>query len=381
MIKVSEPCIGEEEIQAVTEVLESGRYVSGEKVSKFEEEFAKYIGTNYAIAVNSGTAALHVALMAIEIKDESQNVLVPPLTFFSTVSSVMMTGAIPIFTDIDEDTFCMELEVIPEKMVIKEYEAIMPVHLFGHPVDVSKVNAKAEELGIAEWVIEDCAQAHGAEYKGKKCGSLFAAGCFSFYATKNMTTGEGGMITTDIWGIKEKAKQLRNHGMINYNTHECIGYNYRMSEICAAIGLHQLRKLDKMNRIRIENSKYILCQLEDVDWIEIPYKKDKDVKNVYFWCPIRINEKILGKSTEELIKELCKLGIEVRHRYQEPLWNQPAYQDYCCNLGYKIGKPQCKTIAEEIIGKIIGLPNHPLLKKEDRDTIIEALHGIRSVEK
>lgn len=382
-IKVAEPSVGEEEIRAVAEVLRSGRYVQGPKVREFEEKFADYIGTKYAIATNSGTAALHISLAAAGI-GTGDEVIVPALTFFSTATSVIHNNAIPIFADIDPETYCLDPDDM-EKRITDRTKAVIPVHLYGHPAEMDSIMEIAQAHDLL--VIEDAAQAHGAEYKGKKVGSIGHIGCWSFYATKNMTTGEGGMITTNDSGIAEKARLIRNHGMISRDDHAILGYNYRMNEISAAIGLVQLSKLDKLNEIRTRNSKYLLKRLEGVKWLNLPKIKPY-VKHAFFWCPVQVNEEKLGMKTKDLRAKLMEKGVEVRHRYVAPLYRQPmlinqsAYPQNCpfnCPLyGRNIDYSQfnCPN-AEKIAGKIIGLPNHPRLKREELDTIISTIKTIK----
>jgi len=381
MIKVSEPCVGKEEVEAVTKVLLSGRYVSGPKVEEFEKEFARYLGVNYASAVNSGTAALHISLATIGV-GPGDEVIVPSMTFFSTVTSVIHQNAVPIFADID-DTFCIDVDSV-EKNISENTKAIIPVHLFGHPCNMRDLCKLSNDYSIP--LIEDCAQAHGAEYNGKKVGGFGKTGCFSFYATKNMTTGEGGMIVTDDSKVNKISKQIRNHGMIDRDTHFCLGYNYRMSEINAAIGIVQLKKLDILNQIRIKNSEYLLKNLKKIRWIKIPKIRD-NIKHAYFWCPIIIDEKELGMTTKELVIALRQRGLEVRHRYRSPLYkqemliNKNAYPKKCpFNCPFYNKKVDYNSLympkAESLAGRVIGLPNHPKLSKEDLDNIIEIMEGI-----
>ena len=382
-IKVAEPFVGEKEIEAVAEVLRSGRYVQGPKVKEFEEKFAGYIGTKYATATNSGTAALHIALAAAEI-GPGDEVIVPALTFFSTVTSVIHNNAIPIFADIDPEIYCLDPEDM-EKKITKKTKAVIPVHLYGHPAEMDQIMEIAQAHDLL--VIEDAAQAHGAEYKRRKVGSIGDIGCWSFYATKNMTTGEGGMITTDDSNITEKARLIRSHGMTSRDDHEVLGYNYRMNEIAAAIGLVQLSKLDKLNEIRTENSMYLLKKLESVNWLETAKIKPY-VKHAFFWCPVRVNEGKLGMRTKELVATLKERGVEVRHRYMTPLYKQPillnqnVYPKKCPFSCPFYGKEidyslfNCEN-AERIAGKMIGLPNHPRLKREELDIIISTIKSAK----
>lgn len=382
LIRVATPSVGEEEIEAVAEVLRSGRYVQGQKVEEFEEKFAEYIGTEHAVATNSGTAALHTAQAAAGI-GPGDEVIVPALTFFSTVTSVIHNNAVPILADIDPEVYCLDPRDV-ERKITEKTKAVIPVHLYGHPAEMDKILeiAKAHNL----LVIEDAAQAHGAEYKGRKVGSIGDIGCWSFYATKNMTTGEGGMITTDDSNIAEKARLIRSHGMTSRDDHEVLGYNYRMNEIAAAIGVVQLSKLDRLNEIRTRNSMYLLKKLEDVDWLETAKIKPY-VKHAFFWCPVRVNEEKLGMKTKDLVAALRERGIEVRHRYVAPLYRQPmllkqnTYPRRCpfsCpfygkEIDYSLfGSPN----TEKIAGKMIGLPNHPKLSREDLEIVISTIKSI-----
>ncbi len=382
LIKVAIPSVGEEEIEAVAEVLRSGRYVQGPKVKEFEEKFADYIGTEHAIATNSGTAALHIAQAAAGI-GPGDEVIVPALTFFSTITSVIHNNAIPIFADIDTEIYCLDPEDI-EKKITKKTKAIIPVHLYGHPAEMDQIIEIAQTHNLL--VIEDAAQAHGAQYKGQKVGSIGDTGCWSFYATKNMTTGEGGMITTDDSNIAEKAGRIRSHGMTSRDDHAVIGYNYRMNEIAAAIGLIQLSKLDRLNQIRTRNSMYLLKNLESVDWLETAKIKPY-VKHAFFWCPARVNEEKLGMKTKDLVATLRERGVEVRHRYVAPLYKQPmlinqnVYPKKCpfsCPFyGKEIDYSGFKCAnAEKIAGKMIGLPNHPKLRREELDTVISTIKNV-----
>src|SRR3989304_7131173 len=252
MIPIAKPLIGEEEINAVTEVLRSGTIAEGQKVKDFEAEFAKYTGTSYAVAVNSGTAALHVALLAHNISTDDE-VITTPFSFVATSNSVIFTGARPVFADIDENTFNIDPESIIEKITSKT-KAIIPVHLYGQAADMKSIMEIADDHDLI--VIEDACQAHGAEFDGKKAGS-FGTGTFSFYPTKNMTTGEGGMITTDDKIVSERARMIRSHGSKQRYYHEMLGYNLRMTDISAALGLVQLKRLDDFNEARIKNAGYL----------------------------------------------------------------------------------------------------------------------------
>lgn len=377
-IKVAKPFIDEEEVQAVREVLLSGRYVSGPKVQEFEENFADYIGVEHAIAVNSGTAALHIALASIGI-GPGDEVIVPPVTFFSTISSVLHQNAIPVFADIDPESFCLIPSDVENK-ITQNTKAVIPVHIFGNAAEMDEIIKIASENNVK--VIEDCAQAHGTEYKGKKVGSIGDAGCFSFYATKHMTTGEGGMITTNDDTLAEKARIIRNHGMIGRDEHVMLGYNYRMSEINAAIGIVQLKKLEQLNRKRIENSVYLLNEIKkrEIEWLKVPEIKEY-IRHTFFWCPVVVLEERVGMSTQEVVKKLRDKGVETRYRYKQPLYRQKVLETspyprgcpfVCQNRKINYASLRLPN-AEKLAGRIIGLPNHPGLTIEDLDYVLDVL--------
>ncbi len=381
-INVAEPSVDEEELKALEEVLYSGYYVSGPKVKEFEKRFSDYCGTEYAVATNSGTAAIHIALAAYGI-GPGDEVIVPALTFFSTATAVIHQNAIPIFADIDKKSYNISPADIEDRITDKT-KAIIPVHLYGNPAEMDKIMDIAKENDLI--VIEDCAQAHGAEYRGKKVGSIGDSSCFSFFATKNMTTGEGGIILTDDKKIADLSRKIRSHGMSDRDTHELLGYNYRMNEFEAAIGLVQLRKLDEFNKKRKDNSYYIYDRIDDIDWIIIP-EIEPYVKPAFFWCPIQVDEEKLDMETKELRSKLIDLGVETRHRYVSPmnqqkmLLEQNAYPNRCpfsCPYyGKEIDYSQFEyPNTEEIAGKMLGLPNHPKLKKGELDKVVEVLHEI-----
>jgi len=370
LIKVATPMVGDEEIQAVTEVLRSGNYVSGEKVKQFEEKWASYIGTDYAVAVDTGTDAIRLTLDALDIGD-GDAVIVPALTFFATASAVLMNGGIPIFGDIDPDTYNLDPDSVEKLLEKYKARAIMPVHYFGHPADMDRFKEIAEDHHVL--LIEDAAQAHGAEYKGKKVGGLSEAGCWSYYATKNLTVAtEGGMITTNIKDLAEVVKILRNHGMTDRDTHGLLGGNNRMSEIGAAIGLVQLKYLDGLNRRRTWNSLHLRKRLQGIPWLKIPPVKEW-AKPVWFWCPVEVDEEKLGMTTLELRKRLYDEGVETRHRYTEPLYRQRVLEQYRHLHDYS--QDWC-PVAERVCGKILGLPNHPMLTQRELDRIVEVIKSI-----
>jgi len=383
LIKVAVPITGEEEAAAIRKVVLSGNFVSGKNVAEFEKRFASYIDVSGASAMNSGTAALHVALAILGI-GPGDEVIVPPLSFMSTVTSVLHQNAIPVFADIDKDSFCISSDDI-KKRITERTRAIIPVHLYGNSCEMDEIMNIARDHDL--FVIEDCAQAHGTEYKGRRVGSIGHMGAFSFFATKHMTTGEGGIIVSNNREWIDKANQIRSHGMAGRDDHIVLGYNYRMNEIAAAMGLVQLYKLDDFNNMRIYNSKYLLDALSanPGKWYHVP-KLSKEIKHTFFWCPLIIKADE-GFDPREVVESLRRRGIEVRRRYYQPLYRQKVIQDYS---PYPGGCPfVCRPEPERpdytnlylsnvelLAGNIIGLPNHPRLQQKDLDHIVETIQDL-----
>jgi len=356
-IKISEPILGEEEKKAVIDVLDSGQLSQGEKVRQFEELFAQYIGTKYAIALNSGTAALHLALIANGI-GEGDEVITSPFSFVASASAILMSKAKPIFVDIEEDSFNINPYLI-EKKISDKTKAVIPVHLFGYPSDMEKINEIAKKNNLI--IIEDACQAHGAKIGNKNVGT-FGIGCFSFYPTKNITTGEGGMITINDEKIDELIRKLRNHGsQIRYH-HDILGYNYRMTELSAAIGIAQLKKLEFFNSRRIENALYLQKKLK-IPGIIIP-KLKPGYRHVFHQFTIRVTKKY-KMTREELIKKLKQSGIECGIYYPIPIHKQALFK----KLGYDEELPVCEKITKEVL----SLPIHPSVSKKDLNKIIDIL--------
>jgi len=377
-IKVATPQCGEEEAAAVRDVLLSGNYVSGAIVREFEERFADYIGVRHAVAVNSGTAAIHAALAALDI-GPGDEVIVPALTFFSTITAVIHQGAVPILADISRDNYCLDPADAARRITLRT-KAIMPVHFFGHAADMDGIRQVTGDAGL--YVIEDAAQSHGTSIGGHVTGSIGDMGAFSLFATKHMTTGEGGIVTTDNGDHAEMMRSFRSHGMRGRDEHVLLGYNYRMTEIAAAIGLKQLTKLDRLNAGRIRVSEALIERLSDIPWLTLP-KVRAIVRHTYFWCHAEIDEQRLGMTTAELIARLFEAGIEVRNRYKAPLNEQPLLTsnippilklsagDHLPDYG-SMSFPVAKSVA----GHIIGLPNRPDMTEEEIDYVSDVIRTI-----
>ncbi|MBE6486527.1 MAG: DegT/DnrJ/EryC1/StrS family aminotransferase [Methanosphaera stadtmanae] len=355
MINIAKPIISDEEIEAVTEVLKSGMLAQGPKVEEFENEFAEYSEAKYGIATSSGTTALHTALVAAGV-EKGDEVITTPFTFAATSNSILYSDATPVYSDINPKTFNLDPEKIEEKITDKT-KAIVPVHLYGQPADMDPIMEIAEKHDLK--VIEDAAQAHGSTYKGKKIGSIGDLGCFSFYPTKNMTTGEGGMVTTNDDDLAEKSSMIRAHGESKRYEQSLLGYNYRMTDIAASIGLVQLKHIDEFNAKRNENAKYLSEGLCDVEGITTPCI-DSNVTHVFHQYTIRVS-----KDRDEFKQFLTDNEIGTGVHYPIVLYKQPYYQ----GLGITGDCPEAELAANQVI----SLPVHPSLTTEELDTIIDTI--------
>lgn len=377
-VSVAEPILGRKEHENVEEVLESGRFLQGPMVKEFEQKWAEYVGTEHAVAVSNGTTAIQLVLKALGMEPGAE-VIVPSLTFGSTATAVVHQGGVPVFCDIDRELYTVDHRDL-ERCVSDETFAVLPVHLYGHPAEMDEIRAFADEHDL--YVIEDAAQAHGASYKGQKVGSLGDAGCFSFYATKNITTGEGGIVTTDNKALAEHLRMLRSHGMAGRDQHITLGYNYRMSDINGAIGTAQVDRLEKLNERRREISEHLANELGDLAWLEPATIRDY-VDHAYFWAPFEVQEDEIGLTGKEVWAKLKQHGVETRHRYNDPLYDQPVFanhrgfnSEFPWNANpndhdYDLTLPN----VEQVVGNMIGLPNHPELEPEDIEYVIETVRA------
>lgn len=364
IIKIAKPTFGDEEIKAVSDVLKSGNLVQGEKVKLFEEKFAKYIGVKHTVAVANGTIALDLALKALNIH-EGDEIVTPAFSFIASSNCILYQAAKPLFADIDSKTFNIDLAKVA-KSITRKTKAAIVVHLFGQTADMDEIEEIAEDHGIT--LIEDASQAHGAEYKGRKAGSMTKIGCFSFYATKNMTTGEGGAITTNDNEIADEIRLLRDHGQKGKYDHVILGYNYRMTEMAASIGLVQLAKLDKMNNVRMKNAALLTKSMQGISGLTLPYVY-KEGKHVFYQYVIKV-ERNYPMKRDTLAGYLKKRGIETAVHYPKPINKQPLY----VNLGYD---KKTYPNAEEASKRVLSLPVHPLVTKEDIEYIADTLKEIK----
>ncbi|MDR2860571.1 MAG: DegT/DnrJ/EryC1/StrS family aminotransferase, partial [Elusimicrobiota bacterium] len=355
------PFIGKEERRLINEVLDSRILASGKYVETFEKQFADYCGVKYAIANNNGTAALHTALIACGIKS-GDKVVTTPFSFIATSNSILFCAAKPIFADIDPKTFNID-PVSLEKILIKEknVKAVIVVHLYGLMCDMDAIMKLKKKYKFK--LIEDCAQAHGALYKGKKAGSFGDAAAFSFYATKNMMTGEGGMTLVSDAKADKYARQIINHGRDGHSTFTVLGYNYRMTNLEAAIGIAQLKQIENWIEKRNENAAKYARAFEDLDFIKIPFIP-KGQRHVFHQYTIRIK----SQNRTDFMDYLKGKGVGCGIYYDTVLYRQPYYK----KLGYKAG---ICPIAEETVKEVVSIPVHPLLSNEDRNIIINAVRG------
>jgi dTDP-4-amino-4,6-dideoxygalactose transaminase len=355
MINIAKPQIGEEEKNAVLEVLDSGMIAQGPRVKAFEEAFADMCGVKHAIATTSGTTALHVSLLAAGI-GENDEVITSPFTFIASANSILYTGARPVFVDIDPVTFNLNPAQI-ELAITPHTKAIMPVHLFGLSCDMDPILAIAERHHLR--VIEDACQSHGALYKGKRVGS-FGIGAFSFYPTKNMTSAEGGMITTNDATLAETCRVIRQHGMRRRYYHDELGFNFRMTDVHAAIGLEQLKKLESRNKQRGDNARFLSAHLEGVI---VPVEED-GYTHVYHQYTVRVP----GGKREALRNFLQESGIGSEIYYPVPVHKQTYYTE---DLGYDLSLPEAERAAMEVL----SLPVHPALSQSDLELIVARVNS------
>jgi perosamine synthetase len=355
MIHIAKPMIGQEEKQAVLEVLDSGIIAQGPRVKAFEEAFADMCGVKYAIATTSGTTALHVALLAHGI-GEGDEVITSPFTFIASANSVLFTGARPVFVDIDPVTYNLDPSLI-EKAITPRTRAILPVHLFGLSCDMDPILKIAEKHGLK--VIEDACQSHGAVYKARRVGS-FGTGTFSLYPTKNMTSAEGGMITTNDEDLAEKCRVIRQHGMRRRYYHDELGFNFRMTDVHAAIGLAQLLKLEKFNQARQQNAAYLSQCLEGV---QVPFVPEGS-QHVYHQYTLRVPD---GRR-DSLRTHLQEKGVGSEVYYPVPVHKQTFYVE---ELGYDLTLPEAEQAALEVL----SLPVHPALSQADLEVIVSNVNA------
>jgi dTDP-4-amino-4,6-dideoxygalactose transaminase len=355
-IPLAHPLIGEEEKRAVMRVLESGQLAQGPVVAEFEEEFARWCGVAHAVAVSSGTTGLHLALLAHGI-GAGDEVITAPFTFIASANAVLYTGAKPVFVDVEPDTFCLDPALV-EAAITPRTRAILPVHLYGQPAAMVELQDIARRRGLL--VIEDACQAHGATVHGVKVGALGNTAVFSLYPTKNMTAGEGGLITTDDDQLASSMRMLRQHGESERYKHLVLGYNFRLTDLAAAIGLPQLRHVDAFNVTRRSNAHALSAGLKDVPGI-IPPVERPGYGHVYHQYTVRVT-----KGRDRLRAALAARGIGSGVYYPIPVHRQPVYIE----RGYG---DQSYPWSEQLAGEVLSLPVHPAVSEADIRRIVRAV--------
>ncbi|HEV2035643.1 MAG TPA: DegT/DnrJ/EryC1/StrS family aminotransferase [Candidatus Dormibacteraeota bacterium] len=373
-IAIAHPFIGEEEKRAVMRVLESGQLAQGPVVAQFEEEFARWCGVKHAVAVSSGTAGLHLALLAHGI-GPGDEVITSPFTFIASGNSVLFTGATPVFVDVELDTFCIDPSRV-EAAITPRTRAIMPVHLYGYPASLPELAEIARQRGL--FMVEDAAQAHGATVVGKKVGTFGNTAVFSLYPTKNMMAGEGGLVTTDDDRIASAVRMLRQHGESERYHHRVLGYNFRMTDLCAAIALVQLHRVDGFNAARRRNAEILSSGLAGVPGVVTPTERP-DYEHVYHQYTIRVEDQVptrtplpspppsRGRGMRDRLKAaLAARGIGTGIYYPIPLHRQQVYVD----RGYG---DQSFPMSERLAGEVLSLPVHPALSDADLARVVESI--------
>ena len=366
-IRVVEPIIDDNDVEKVVNVLKSGWLAHGPVVEEFERRFADFVGVKHGIAVSSGTAALKIMLLAAGL-GPGDEVVVPCFTFTATANVVVAIGARPVFADIELETYTINIDDVLEKITPRT-RAIIAVHLYGHPADMKSLREVAADHKLI--LLEDAAQAHGARCPEGMVGSLGEAAAFSFYATKNMTTGEGGMITTNNDKIAYVAQLLRNHGQERKYYHVMLGENYRMTSIAAALGLTQLEKLNILNERRRHNAR-LLSELLSNTGLVLPMEKP-GYKHVYHQYVVRVDPERVGIDRDVLAKQLHKYGIETAIHYPLPIPDQPFYRSLVYPPASILG-PNALLASNQVL----SLPVHPKLTEEDIKYIAEAINKILS---
>lgn len=353
-IPICRPFIGKEEKEAVLAVLDSGQLAQGKEVAQLEANFARFLGIREAVATSSGTTALFTVLQALGVKT-GDRVVTTPFTFVASASSIVQAGGIPVFCEVDEKTFNLDANRLEEILKANpRIKGMVVVHLYGLPCSMEDILYLAKRYQI--FVVEDCAQAHGAELQGKKVGTFGDAGVFSFYPTKNMTTGEGGMIVTSCPQLADKCRMLINHGSHEKYLHQILGYNFRMNNLGAAIGLVQLRRLNQTNQKRRKNAAFYTNQLSGIPWIVTPFEP-ASATHVYHQYTLRV---LQGR--DSLRAYLKDKGIGTEVYYPLPLHQQPFLKSI---LG-----EQSFPVSENLSREVLSLPVYPLLQQEELEEIV-----------
>lgn len=357
VVPIARPVVTEEDRRRVLEVLSSGRLSSGEWVERFEAAFAAYVGVPHAVATSSGTTALEAVLEALGV-GPGDEVVVPAFTFAATANAVVHRGARPVFADIDPQTFNVDPGCVEDLLRRhRRVRGVVAVHLYGLPAAVDALVELADRYGV--WLVEDAAQAHGAAVRGRRVGSFGVAGVFSFYPTKNMTTGEGGMVVTRDPQLARRVRLLAHQGQEGPYRYELVGHNYRMTNLAAALGLGQLEHLDERNAARRRNASELTRAIQGLPGIQPPAEPDGSV-HVYHQYTVRALRR------DELSRYLKERGVESRVYYPEPVPHTEPYR----RLGYTPGAwPQAERASREVL----SLPVHPALRPDELRRVADAV--------
>jgi dTDP-4-amino-4,6-dideoxygalactose transaminase len=352
-ISMAAPDISERAIDRVRAVLESGYLADGEAVRAFEEEFADYCDADHAVAVANGTAALHAALVAAGI-GEGDTVVTTPFSFVATANAVRLCGAEPVFADVDPETLNLDPEAVRRTAArVGHVDAVLPVHLYGLSAAVDELAAVADEHDAV--LVEDAAQAHGARYRGRRVGSIGDVGTFSFYPTKNMTTGEGGMVVTDDEAIAERARRFVNHGREGSDEHVSLGHNFRLPNVAAAIGRTQLERLPAFVRARRENAARLTDVVRETSLSAPPDPPAR--RHAYHQYTLRTDRR------DALVEHLDRRGVDASVYYPTPIHEQPAYN------GWRVDAP----VAERAAETVLSVPVHPQLSPAEVERVADVL--------
>ncbi len=362
LIPYAVPYVTEEDARAVYKAVLEKRLSQGIYVERFEKEFSKYVCAREGIAVTNGTAALHLVLAALEI-GPGDEVIVPSFSFISTANVVLYQGAKPVFADIDPLTLNIDPNSVREK-ISEKTKAIIAVHYAGHPAEMDELNEIAEENDL--FLIEDAAEAHGSIYKSKMVGSLGCAACFSFYPNKNITTGEGGMVTTNDKELAEKIRMLRSHGQHEQYNFKYIGFNYRMTDIQAALGLVQLKRLKWVLTRKIEKAKYYTKRIKELNFVRPPYEAPY-VRHTYMFYTVQFESIELRDKAIELYE---KEGIETRTAFNPPIHLQPVYVRL-----FRYGRGYLPH-TEKASDTVLSLPLFVEITKEEQDKVLNVLEKL-----
>ena len=355
-IKIAQPLFGTDVLDDIKALLESGYLRQGPRVKEFEEKFREKTGAMYAYAVNNGTAALHVAyLSTLEPGDE---VIVPSFTFLATASMVYHSRAKPVFADIDPETYLIDPEDVKRKITSKT-KAVVPVHLFGNAADIDSLRDISEDHGL--WLIHDSAQAHGTKYGGVDVGAIDDLNCYSFYPSKTLTTGEGGMVTTNDEELYRKGVLLRAHGDDARYHHVLMGFNYRLTEIAAVIGLDQMRQFDGFLKRRRECGRYLRSKMGRIEGLT-PQRTTPKVVPSYSYFSLTLDPEAFRCTRDQFMEALQRENIDCAVHYPIPLTRQPVIREKL--------NPDPTPVAEETAKKILSLPMHSALTDQDLENIV-----------